>query len=73
MNQNLFDDLVEGFDALDAEREGRLTLRQHVVGREQVQCTEIDTIRSALIEGENSGKPRQLDVAAFKRRMRTHV
>ncbi len=43
-----------------------------LIRREQERYTEIESIRSALIEGENSGEPRQLDVAAFKRRMRAH-
>lgn len=29
--RNLFDDLMEGFDALAAERSGRLTLKQSVI------------------------------------------
>lgn len=31
MKRNLFEELSEGFDALEAERKGKLTLRQHVV------------------------------------------
>jgi antitoxin ParD1/3/4 len=42
-----------------------------LIRREQERSNEIESIRTALIEGENSGEPRRLDVAAFKRRMRT--
>ena len=31
MKRNVFAELVEGFDALKAEREGKITLRQHTV------------------------------------------
>ena len=31
MKRNLFSELVEGFDALKAEREGKITLRRHAV------------------------------------------
>ena len=31
MKHNIFDELVEGFDALAQEREGRLTLHSHTV------------------------------------------
>ena len=31
MKRNLFSELVEGFGALKAEREGKITLRQHAV------------------------------------------
>ena len=31
MKRNVFAELVEGFDALKAEREGKITLRQHAV------------------------------------------
>ena len=31
MKRNLFAELVEGFDALKAEREGKITLRRHTV------------------------------------------
>jgi antitoxin ParD1/3/4 len=43
-----------------------------LIRREQERSNDIESIRTALIEGENSGEPRRLDVAAFKRRMRTH-
>lgn len=41
-----------------------------LIRREQERSAEIDAIRSALIEGENSGKPRRFDAAAFKQKMR---
>jgi len=44
-----------------------------LIRREQERSAEIEAIRQALIDGENSGEPRQFDVAAFKRRMQlTH-
>jgi antitoxin ParD1/3/4 len=41
-----------------------------LIRREQERSLEIDAIRAALIEGENSGEPMALDVAAFKKKMR---
>lgn len=41
-----------------------------LIRREQERSAEIDAIRNALIEGENSGKPRRFDSAAFKQKMR---
>ncbi len=41
-----------------------------LIRREQERSAEIDTIRQALIEGENSGEPRPFDPAAFKRKMK---
>ena len=40
-----------------------------LIRREQERSAEVEAIRSALIEGENSGAPRPFDVAAFKQRM----
>jgi antitoxin ParD1/3/4 len=40
-----------------------------LIRREQERSAEIEAIRAALIEGENSGEPRKFDVQAFKRRM----
>jgi len=37
---------------------------------EQERGAEIEKIRSALIEGEKSGKPKRFDANAFKRRLR---
>lgn len=31
MKRNLFDELKEGFNALQSAREGKITLREHVV------------------------------------------
>jgi antitoxin ParD1/3/4 len=41
-----------------------------LIRREQERGVEVELIRSALIEGEKSGKPKRLDVHAFKRRLR---
>ncbi len=40
-----------------------------LIRREQERTAEVDAIRQALIEGENSGEPQAFDVAAFKQRM----
>lgn len=40
-----------------------------LIRREQVRMAEIETIRAALIEAENSGEPQPFDPEAFKRRM----
>lgn len=37
-----------------------------LVRREQERSFEIDTIRQALVEGEQSGEPEPFDFAAFK-------
>jgi antitoxin ParD1/3/4 len=41
-----------------------------LIRREQERSAEIDSIRQALIEGENSGEPQVFDPAAFKRKMK---
>ena len=41
-----------------------------LIRREQERSAEVESIRAALIEGENSGEPKALDAAAFKRKMR---
>ncbi len=44
-----------------------------LIRREQERNAEIEAIRQALIDGEESGEPQPFDVAAFKRRVRkTH-
>ena len=40
-----------------------------LIRREQERTAEIETLRAALIEAENSGKPQNFDPEAFKRRM----
>ena len=40
-----------------------------LIRREQERSAEMESIRQALIEGENSGEPRPFDPAAFKRKM----
>jgi antitoxin ParD1/3/4 len=39
-----------------------------LIRREQERSFEIESIRQALIEGEQSGEPEAFDFAAFKRR-----
>lgn len=40
-----------------------------LIRREQERSAQIEAVRSALIEGENSGEPQPFDVRAFKARM----
>ncbi|MFM9970059.1 MAG: type II toxin-antitoxin system ParD family antitoxin [Burkholderiales bacterium] len=40
-----------------------------LIGREQARSAELESIRRALIEGEESGEPRSFDGEEFKRRM----
>lgn len=40
-----------------------------LIRREQERTAQIEAIRSALIEGENSGTPEPFDAQAFKTRM----
>lgn len=39
-----------------------------LIRREQERSSEVDSIRTALIEGENSGKPQPFDFDAFTKR-----
>lgn len=50
MKRNLFDELVEGFEALAAEREGKLTLKTHEVERRPIsmRADELIAIRTQL-------------------------
>ena len=41
-----------------------------LIRREQERSAAIDSIRQALIEGENSGEPKPSNPAAFKRKMK---
>ncbi len=43
---------------------------RNLIRREQERGAEIEVIRSALIKGEKSGKPKPFDASAFKRRLR---
>lgn len=44
-----------------------------LIRREQERMGQLEAVRAALIEGENSGTPRAFDAQAFKQRMRaTH-
>ena len=40
-----------------------------LIRREQERSAEIEAVRAALIDGENSGEPKPFDVRAFKQRM----
>ena len=42
-----------------------------LIRREQERAGQLEAIRAALIEGENSGTPQAFDAQAFKQRMRT--
>lgn len=49
--RNLFDERVEGFDALEKERTGKITLRRHKVERkpvETISTVELVAIRKSL-------------------------
>jgi len=39
-----------------------------LIRREQARSAEIESVRQALIEGEQSGEPEPFDFAAFKQR-----
>jgi antitoxin ParD1/3/4 len=44
-----------------------------LIRREQERTAQVDAVRAALIEGENSGAPQAFDAQAFKQQMRaTH-
>lgn len=40
-----------------------------LIRREQQRTAQIEALRDALIEGENSGEAKAFDIAAFKQRM----
>jgi antitoxin ParD1/3/4 len=40
-----------------------------LIRREQERLDQLDALRAALVEGENSGVPQPFDVPAFKERM----
>jgi len=40
-----------------------------LIRREQEHATQMDALRAALIEGENSGAPQPFDAQAFKAQM----
>lgn len=42
-----------------------------LIRREQERSGEVEAVRAALIEGENSGEPEPFDFAAFKQRKTT--
>ena len=51
MKRNVFSELTEGFDALQAEREGKATLRTHAIQRKPavaVTAKELVSIRQGL-------------------------
>ena len=45
-----------------------ISIRSTLIRREQERTFEIETIRQALIEGEQSGEPEHFDFATFKQR-----
>lgn len=50
-NRNLFDELMEGFDSLEKEREGKMTLRRHKIKEKPVKAVtsvELVQIRNSL-------------------------
>lgn len=51
MTPKLFEELIEGFDAMDAERKRKLTLRQHVVEKHpapEISAEELVQLRTRL-------------------------
>jgi putative transcriptional regulator len=65
MKRKLFDELMEGFDALKAEREGKITLRSHVVEKRPAPAVtpkELVRVREKL----------NLSRAVFARYLRTN-
>lgn len=51
MKRNLFEELIEGFDSMEAERKGKRTLRQHVVEKHpvpDVSAEELVQLRTRL-------------------------
>ena len=51
MDRNIFDELVEGFDALAAERQGKRTLRSHSLALDEVPdvtASELIALREKL-------------------------
>lgn len=66
MKRNVFAELTEGFKALQAEREGKVTLRTHVVEKKaapKVTARELVRVREEL----------NLSRAVFARCLRTNV
>lgn len=66
MKRNIFAELTEGFEALAAEREGKITLRTHAVERKaapKVTARELVRVRKKL----------NLSRAVFARCLRTNV
>jgi len=43
---------------------------RHLIRKDQERTTAIETLRQAIIEGENSGEPQPFDFKEFKLRMR---
>ena len=65
MKRNIFAELVEGFDALDADRNGRITLRQHHIESKPAPAlkpAEVRAVRERL----------KLSRAVFARALRTN-
>lgn len=50
-NRNLFDEIMEGFDSLEKEREGKMTLRRHKIKEKPIKAVtsvELVQIRNRL-------------------------
>lgn len=43
-----------------------------LISKEQERTVQVEDLRKALIEGENSGEPQPFDASAFKQRMFTN-
>src|SRR5690625_7117402 len=56
MDRNIFDELVEGFDALAEERQGKRTLRSHPVALDEVPDVTADEL-IALREKLHMSRP----------------
>ena len=66
MKRNIFAELTEGFEALKAQREGKITLRTHAVERKaapKITARELVRVRQRL----------NLSRAVFARCLRTNV
>lgn len=63
MKRNLFNELTEGFAALEADRTGKITLRQHVMHAEQVP----DISSAELIQLRETLKLSQAVFASYLR------
>lgn len=58
MKRDLFDELKEGFNALQSVREGKITLRQHVLEKKPVPSIHCEASRTIIYNG-GPAVPRQ--------------